>query len=353
MRRRRSLPLQRKIPVKVASSLVSGPHPGPELVELAVHKALAKAEIPSSEQVFLLLSREFSRNTQAAVLAAARAAGTTQVSGCTTQGVFTEEGWQIDQPAVAVLVFNPPAKASVSDAPIISLCGNSTLPFDWQNAAPRTGLLNAHGTVWHNARIATNGQTEFKLPGLNCQSVLSTGLRTLGKAHPVEAVSGHDLRRMGNQAATDCLIRKLPAELRENPPWHHLALLRSADTPAISILSANADGSLTLAAELTEGETVQWAIRQPLFAEQDIQQALSNATVHSPKTPNFGIMFSCIGRGPLFYGDDDRDLQTFRETFPDTPLIGGYGSGQIAFSAGHNHLFNNTAVSLLFESIHV
>jgi small ligand-binding sensory domain FIST len=348
------MPLQRKITLKVASSLVAGQHPGPELIEQAVHQALTKAGLSSAEQVILLLSREFSRNPQAAILAAARAAGTTQVSGCTTQGVFTEDGWQIDQAAVAVLVFNSPSQTPVNDPPIISLCSNSSLPFHWQGSAPRAGLLNAHGAVWHHARIATNGLAEIHFPGLKYQQILNTGLHALGKPLPVEEVKSYELRRIGNQLATDCLIRKLPAELREHPPWHHISLLRSADTPAIAILSANADGSLALAAELREGEIIQCAIRQPLFAEQEIQQSL-NAAVHTSKTPNFdfAMMLSCIGRGPLFYGDDDRDLLAFRKTFPDTPLIGGYGSGQIAFSAASNHLFNNTAVTLLCESVHV
>lgn len=355
--------------MKVASSLVSGPHPGSELVEQAVHQALTKADLSSAGQVILLLSREFSRNPQAAILAAARTAGTTQVSGCTTQGVFTEDGWQIDQAAVAVLVFNPPPDASTSNSshssnsPRISFCGNSTLPFGWQDSAPRVGLLNPHGTVWHQARVASDGHVEFQLPGLQCQPVLSTGLRSLGQPLAIEVVQGYELRRIGNQSAADCLIRKLPAELREHPPWHHISLLRNADTPAIAILSANADGSLTLAAELKEGEMVQCAIRQALFAEQEIHQALNaipqgyflRGAVHNQKRPNFdfAMMFSCIGRGPLFYGDNDRDLMAFQEQFPNTPLIGGYGSGQIAFSAGSNHLFNNAAVTLLFESTHV
>lgn len=347
------MPLQRKITLNVASSLVSGRHPGPELVELAIHQALAKAELSSAEQVFLLLSREFNRNTHTAVLAAARAAGTTQVSGGTTQGVFTEEGWQIDRASVAALVFNPPAKTPPPDSPVISLTSNSTLPFNWRDTIPRGGLLNARGTVWHNTRIAAEGQVEFQFPGLNCQPVLSTGLRTLGKALPIEAAHAYELRHIGNQLATDCLIRKLPAELREHPPWHDICLLTKPGLPAIAILSANTDGSLTLAAELAAGEIIQFAIRQPLSAGQEIHQMLNNAAVHRQKMPNFGIMFSCIGRGPLFYGDDDHDLQAFRETFPDTPLIGGYGSGQIAFSTGNNHLFNNTALTLLFESNHV
>ena len=35
------------------------------------------------------------------------------------------------------------------------------------------------------------------------------------------------------------------------------------------------------------------------------------------------------------------------------PLIGAYGSGQIAPVGRHNRLFQNTVVTLLFESTHV
>ena len=61
-------------------------------------------------------------------------------------------------------------------------------------------------------------------------------------------------------------------------------------------------------------------------------------------------MFSCIGRGPLFYGSEDRDLQAYVESFPGLPLIGAYGTGQIVPAAKVNHLFHNTALTVLFES---
>jgi small ligand-binding sensory domain FIST len=64
-------------------------------------------------------------------------------------------------------------------------------------------------------------------------------------------------------------------------------------------------------------------------------------------------MFSCIGRGPLFYGDDDRDLLAFRQQFPDTPLLGAYGSGQIAPAGAQNRLFHNSVITLLIEGTHV
>ena len=77
------------------------------------------------------------------------------------------------------------------------------------------------------------------------------------------------------------------------------------------------------------------------------------AAVDSEKRPNFAVMFSCLGRGPLFYGNEDRDLLAFREQFPDLPLIGAYGSGQIAPVDGENRLFQNAVITLLYESAHV
>jgi small ligand-binding sensory domain FIST len=51
-------------------------------------------------------------------------------------------------------------------------------------------------------------------------------------------------------------------------------------------------------------------------------------------------MFSCIGRGPYFYGGEDRDLDIVRERFPGLPLLGTYGTGQIAPSASGNKHIN-------------
>ena len=64
------------------------------------------------------------------------------------------------------------------------------------------------------------------------------------------------------------------------------------------------------------------------------------------QNPACALMFSCIGRGPLFYGSDDRDLLAFREAFPETPLLGAYGTSQIFPHAGKNRLYHNAALTL-------
>lgn len=335
--------------MKVASGLAYGPRPTPELAAEAVGAALEKAGLERAEHVILLLSHEFMRYPNPAVLAAARTAGCLQVSGATANGLFTEEGGQLDQPAAAALVIADNASAmTMADAPLLSFSGHGTLPYEWQAGPARAGLLEADGAAWTHGRVTGNACAEFRLPGLRSRHVLSPGLRRLGDALSVELSENYELRRIGGHRAVDSLHRALPPELREFPPLHHIVLLRSPDEPAIAILSANADGSLTLAAELEAGEKVSWAIRQPLAAEQEMRQVLQAADVGGQ--PAFGLMFSCIGRGPLFYGDEDRDRQAFRDQFPQTPLLGAYGSGQIAPAGGHNRLFHNSVITLLFES---
>jgi small ligand-binding sensory domain FIST len=56
--------------------------------------------------------------------------------------------------------------------------------------------------------------------------------------------------------------------------------------------------------------------------------------------PACALMFSCIGRGPYFYGGEDRDLDVLCERFPDLPVLGTYGTGQIAPTTSGMHCGN-------------
>ncbi len=338
--------------MKAGSGLASAFEATPALAEQAVRQALAAAGLTRASRVILLLSREFARNPGPAVTAAARAAGCLQVDGCTASGLFTENVWQLDQPAAAALVIADQADAPATNAPLIAFSNHGSLPFGWQNATARYGLLDPNGACWAHGRPNSNGLSEIRLPDLHCCSLVAPGLRSLGEPVTADTVDGYELRQVGAQRAADALRRQLPPELREQPPLHQIALVRQADEPAISLLALNADGSLTLSAELPAGATFTWAIRQPLAAEQEMRQQLRAAAEQGNK-PDFALMFSCIARGPLFYGSDDLDLQAFRAQFPGTPLLGAYGSGQIAPGRDGNCLFHNAAVTLLFANQHV
>ena len=57
------------------------------------------------------------------------------------------------------------------------------------------------------------------------------------------------------------------------------------------------------------------------------------ALIESRRTrpaPVCALVFSCIGRGPYFYGGNDRDLDAICKRFPGLPVLGTYSTGQIA-----------------------
>ncbi|MFZ2268605.1 MAG: FIST C-terminal domain-containing protein [Azonexus sp.] len=339
--------------MKVASALVSGRQASPELAERAVREALAAAGLSRAASVLLFLTRDFARQAQPAVIAASRAAGSLQVFGSTASGLFTENEVLLDQPGAAALVIGEETGSPApAEAMTLAFSGHSGLPFAWQDSRPRAGLLDSDAQAWSHGRLSSDACAEFAIPGRQIRQALSTGLRQLGPAQPVDDCAAYELRRLGGQSAVASLRRALPAELRDHPPLHQISLLRRSDEPGIAILSANADGSLTLAEALSQGEAITWAIRQPLASEQDMHQAL-DAAAHGEFKPDFALMFSCIGRGPLFYGGEDRDQMAFREHFPGRPLLGVYGNGQIASSHGENRLFHNSVITLLIAGAHV
>ena len=109
--------------MRAGTALISSHQPSPELAEMAVNAALARAGMKHAAQVILLLSRDFLRKEAPAIVAAARAAGCLQVAGMTASGLFTEQGWQLDQPAAAALVLSDPPNADSASSEQISFTG--------------------------------------------------------------------------------------------------------------------------------------------------------------------------------------------------------------------------------------
>lgn len=48
-----------------------------------------------------------------------------------------------------------------------------------------------------------------------------------------------------------------------------------------------------------------------------------------PVLNSFGMLFACVGRGKDFYGESNVEADVFQKLFPDTPLFGFFGNGEI------------------------
>ena len=52
---------------------------------------------------------------------------------------------------------------------------------------------------------------------------------------------------------------------------------------------------------------------------------------------------------PWFYGDQDQDLAALTRRFPGMPVIGAYGTGQIAFHDKNSRQLQNAVVTALYR----
>jgi hypothetical protein len=377
-----------------ASALVTANEATPQLAEAAVTQALAAAGCERAQEVLLFLTPDFARAAAPSVAAASRAAQCLQIFGGIAAGVANERTWSMDRPAAAALVLAdlPPTAGA---GPRLSWCGRLRLPETWQDDAPRFGLLYADSLsdkdtpVWQGGRVQPAHYAGHVLGGLKAELAVSTGAALQSEFFPVAEVAAHDLKRLrsapiggadgASRAALDSLKSALPAwlcELRRLPLHFVCAAVRRGDGDAaaptnangdgagapervlhlVSILSINADGSLTLSERLSPNDQVAWALRLPDTAENDMRRSLDGLAERCPE-PAFGAFFSCIGRGPFFYSGEDRDWLAFRRRFPSLPFIGAYGSGQLFTTAGDdaergngNRLLQNSVVSVLFSS---
>jgi len=381
----------------VATALASADKAHPDLAADVVREAMRRADISIARGVLLFLTPDFAAHAQAAVVAASRVANCLQVTGCTAPGILTEEDWALDRPAVCAMVFGEglglgavhraPDESSSTPAslmPLLTLATPATATHNWlAEGVPRYGLLSTDnsaqgaGRIWCHGKMAADGRGEASILGARSVIGVSRGVYALNAPLPVTVAEGYDIQKIGNQPALNTLLHGLPAELREMEklPFHLFSaavvsrnivdgnLTEKNETTSaqdaiqtgrytlVPIIGVNhEERSVTLAVQLEPGTSIFWTMRQALATELDMQSMVSRLGDELATEPDFGVLLSCMGRGPYFFGGEDRDLVVVKERFPHLPLIGAYGGGQIVPLFNGNHVVHNTAVLTLFKA---
>lgn len=356
----------------IATALISAGKPEPELAADAVRAALDRAGTDIAQGVLLFLTADFIHQAHAAVVAASRAANCLQVTGCTAPGVLTDEDWVLDRPAACAMVFgadSAPGAARGAETPLLTLAAPGAAAGNWlAGGAPRYGLLSTDGSVhgagriWCHGKMAPDARCETAIAGARCAIGVSRGAHSLSQPLPATA-NGYDVMKVGSHRALDALLRELPQEMREMErlPFHLISAGIVSGDPAhaieegrytlVPIIAASHDErSVTLTSRLEPGAHLFWTMRQALATERDMHQVADRLAGELGAAADFGLLFSCLGRGPYFFGGEDRDLAMVKERFPGLPLIGAYGGGQIAPLFDGNHVIHNAAVLALFKA---
>ncbi len=183
------------------------------------------------------------------------------------------------------------------------------------------------------------------------------GLRILDKPKQVTKADAHDVQMLAEKPAFKVLQRACDA-INESIPLHRIMAVFADDTAEAinagdyqlaALVSGNDNNqSTTLAKRVQTGQFLCWAIREVEAVQKYLLQTAVNLETRLGMRPDFGLLFSCLGRGPYFYGGVDYDLSLLRTQFPHMPLIGFYGNGEIAPS---NHKQNGGSELLQYSAV--
>lgn len=359
--------------MKVATSIVLGKEASAELVTEAVGSAMRKADISIASSVLLLLTSEFAGNPQTAIKAAAKTAKCTQVMGCSATGIFTEEDWVLDAPAAAAMVFSEDIslelpRNNTGRQPLLTLSAPNAINSTWlNNGSQRYGGVSGDVTgqgpfsVWQNAKGNVSGHIEAFFSGVDVATGISHGLLPLTRPRQIHETDQFDLTLLDHQPPLHSLQKTWKARSKSDEalPLHLIMALHADDAESImagnfnqtTIISCDeASGSITLARPLQPGHFLSWSLRDTSIAEADMTLMAHKLASELHNPPEFGLLFSCLGRGPYFYNGVDRDLNVIKQTFPNMPLLGFYGNGEVAYINGSNQLLPYAAVLSLFST---
>lgn len=358
--------------MRVATSIAIGNHVTPDLATAAVTEAMQKANLTVASSVLLLLTSEFASAPQAAIRAAAKAASCLKIMGCSATGIFTEEDWVIDAPAAAAMVFGEEIslqspKVNQNKQPVFTLSAPNAINSTWlNNGSIRFGGVSGdaigHGpfSVWQNAKGDVTGYVEAIFQDAKVATKASHGLQLLTQPQKIERLQDYDLLSLGGQKSLNNLQKAWKIHSKSNAPVPlHLIMAVYADSSEAilkgdyqqtNLISHDDDtASITLAHKLEPGTYLSWGLRSPMVAQADLAVVTQQLVSELGSAADFGLLFSCLGRGPYFYGGIDRDLETITEHLPNTPLLGFYGNGEIASIGGSNQLLPYSAVLSLFS----
>lgn len=355
----------------VATGLAFGGIAKPELAAQAVERAMKKSGIKSPTAVLLFLSAEFASDPESSIKAAAKAASCTQIIGCSATGIFTEEDWILDSPAAAAMIFDDSISINVIKNKIhgellMTLAAPNAMNSTWlTKPGLRFGGISGDAigqgpfSVWENGKGATQGYCDIAFQNIKTAVAASHGLKRFSDPQKISKADGYDLVKINHTSAFNHLEAawQLFNKTHDIPLHQIVAIYASNETVLLEgqynvasiIASDEASGAITLSKPLAQNDWVCWAIRDVNAAQIDIVKTATALGQQLGNEPIFALLFSCLGRGPSFYDGSDQDLELLKTLFPNLPIIGFYGNGEIAPIAEKSEMLQYSAVIALFS----
>jgi small ligand-binding sensory domain FIST len=368
-----------------------------------VRAALAQAGTASADAAVVFFSVEHAGRERELAETVGRVAGTERITGCSAAGILCSNGevegghglaalvLSSDQLTCRPLLFEPLRGREVDIGVELALvaapseASGSLLALfpDTYNGQPQRLLESLHDergftpVVGAGASESGVAQTTYQLSGAGVTTNAVAGLHLTG------SFQTHIEITQGCQPITDPMVitkaeRNLIYEINERPALEVFAgLLKGplADDlrralmvlfvglPADRLINSVAAGKylirniigidqqkgiIGVAEEVSEGESMIFALRDGQRAREDLTQMLGRQSANlGGRKPAFGFYFNCCARGNSLYGIPGIDSAYIKQALGEFPLIGMFGGYELAPLGRANHLFAYTGVMAL------
>ena len=219
-------------------------------------------------------------------------------------------------------------KHSQTNQALLTICAPNAMNSTWLNdGSVRYGGISGDAigqgpfSVWQNAKGGSTGKIDANFTGTKLASKASHGLKLLNKPKLIQQTIDFDLAVLDQKSPLASITKAWLAHNKHEPqlPLHMMMAVYADSAEAIAhgeynqtnIISVDEEkGHITLAQQLKTGQYLCWALRDQKSAKADLLSTTQELIQALGEMPAFGLLFSCIGRGP-FYDGIDHDLKVF------------------------------------------
>ena len=283
------------------------------------------------------------------------------------RGTAAEVGEQIQKDIQSgrdddsLLVIFPDVR-TVNPAELVKHIGDDGTELPLVGAAVSGDATGAQMYHWRGEEATEGGLTGILLTGdFNTEIGVAQGCQPVGRPREVTRAEGRVIFELDDEPALENFKGTLQLLTQED-------IRRSGGTVFVGIamdpenrnpirgdfLIRNLVGineehdALAVSEEVTEGQLVQFHLRNPNAAAEEIQVILTRLAEKTRQhPPAFGLYFNCLGRGKGLYGVANHDIGVIQEKFPGLPVIGFFGNSEFAPIGRRNFAHAYTGVFVL------
>ena len=224
--------------------------------------------------------------------------------------------------------------------------------------------VTGQNLLFDGSHVYGEGALGIALMGnVTIDTVVAQGCRPIGDAMQITACQGNVLHELDGDSPID-ILNALYQDLgdRDQKLVRHSLFIGMVmdpfnDDPKLgdflirNILGADQDqGALVISEMLSDGQTVQFHLRDAEASSYDLDAMLTRYATEKPIYEETGaLLFSCLGRGEYLYGRPDHDTDMFREKINAMPLTGFFCNGEIGPVGGTTFMHGYTSSFGIFR----